>query len=211
MNVTQFVSSWKSTVFKLEKQESSVAKQLKTSIEKRGKEIFSNIVVTTSIYLDKRFAFLLDSNQISAARGFIRSVWLRLKVLDGSTETERIIESIPEDDDSFELSLQELAGGSTNESSQTKDVLSKEIVAFENGPRLKTSEDIAMFWKTQTDFPLLSRIALEIISIPVTEVSVERLFSHLNFILSKHRAVMQAELVEDILFLRLNKKFANRL
>ena len=41
-------------------------------------------------------------------------------------------------------------------------------------------------------------------SIPVTQVSVERLFSSMKFILSDHRASMKQDLLDAILFLRAN-------
>ena len=41
-------------------------------------------------------------------------------------------------------------------------------------------------------------------AMPVSQVSVERLFSGLKFILSDQRASMKADLVEAILFLRTN-------
>ena len=58
--------------------------------------------------------------------------------------------------------------------------------------------------KNQENFPLLSVIALDIICAPVTEVTVERLFSHLKLILTKFRSSMKPDLLDDILFLRMN-------
>jgi hypothetical protein len=64
------------------------------------------------------------------------------------------------------------------------------------------------WWKEKAEmFPILSPIALDIISVPVTEVTVERLFSHLKTIVSKHRSTLKDNLTEDILFLRMNEKF----
>ena len=41
-------------------------------------------------------------------------------------------------------------------------------------------------------------------AMPVTQVSVERLFSSMKFILSDHRASMKQDLLDAILFLRAN-------
>ena len=43
-----------------------------------------------------------------------------------------------------------------------------------------------------------------------TTISAETvMFSNLNFILNKHRSVLSSTLLEDILFLRMNRKFSN--
>jgi predicted component of viral defense system (DUF524 family) len=41
----------------------------------------------------------------------------------------------------------------------------------------------------------------------MTEVTVERMFSHLNFILDERRSCLKGEILDDILFLRMNSKF----
>ena len=48
-------------------------------------------------------------------------------------------------------------------------------------------------------------IARMVCSLPSTQVSVERLFSHLKLVLRENRANMEADLVDAILFLRTNK------
>ena len=59
------------------------------------------------------------------------------------------------------------------------------------------------------DEPLLT--AAKILSaMPVTQVSVERLFSSMKFILSDHRASMKQELLDAILFLRANVQIRRR-
>lgn len=82
-----------------------------------------------------------------------------------------------------------------------------ELIEYEKLPRLLPAESIMEIWKNQETFPVLKEIAADILSIPVTEVSVERMFSHLTFILNRYRSSLKADLLEDIMFLRLNKKF----
>jgi hypothetical protein len=68
---------------------------------------------------------------------------------------------------------------------------------------------LGQFWIKNDNFPLLKNIALDIISVPMTEISVERKFSHLNFILNKQRSCLEGENLDDIFFLRMNSKFSN--
>lgn len=68
--------------------------------------------------------------------------------------------------------------------------------------------DFLQFWKDLClKYPVLSAAALDIICSPMTEVTVERLFSHMSFILSPLRNRLTGEILEAILFLRLNNKF----
>lgn len=88
--------------------------------------------------------------------------------------------------------------------------LENEIRNFDKISRVRLDTKILQFWNNKKiEFPLLSSIALDIISAPVTEVSVEQMFSHLNFIMGKFRTTLKADLLEDIMFLRLNHKFNN--
>lgn len=65
-----------------------------------------------------------------------------------------------------------------------------------------------LWWKENIEtFPNLGPTAIDIISAPVTEVTVERLFSHLKFVLNKHRTQIKDDLINDILFLQMNEKF----
>ena len=89
--------------------------------------------------------------------------------------------------------------------------LSKEISDYEKMPRiLKTRPKSLKWWSEMKEkFPVLSKIAMIILTVPVTEVSVERMFSHLKIVLSNRRTRMDSELLESILLLRMNKKFSN--
>ena len=54
-------------------------------------------------------------------------------------------------------------------------------------------------------FPMLKSIVFDVFSVPVTEVTAERLFSFLNIAFNKLRATLDTGVLEDILFLRWNK------
>lgn len=89
--------------------------------------------------------------------------------------------------------------------------LEKEFAAYEedvlSSPSMPTKPSLG-YWQTKCDsMPILSSAALDINCVPMTEVSVERLFSHLNFIFTERRNRTKGDIIEDILFLRLNKKY----
>lgn len=160
--------------------------KLRESIQKREKQIFSNIVILTATYLDKRFFFLLTPEEITREKNFVRSIIAKFNCFDEfSFDAEIPLDASEEKNDSFEKKMQELAGSSSSSMKSSINVLQKELNAYEKLDRLKTSESIMKFWINRSGtFPLLSSAAIQIISAPVTEVSVERLFSNLNFILN---------------------------
>lgn len=91
--------------------------------------------------------------------------------------------------------------------------LNKEFDAYENDSITGTSDekpDSLKFWMNSEDqYPILAPTALDIVTAPMTEVSVERLFSHMNFVLNPRRNCLKGDILEDILFLRMNRKFAD--
>ena len=117
-------------------------------------------------------------------------------------------EAIEENDDILEAQHNSLGKAqplSQPKSSQKITSLDAEIKKYDEMPTPVQRMDCVEWWmKNQENFPLLSVIALDIICAPVTEVTVERLFSHLKLILTKFRSSMKPDLLDDILFLRMN-------
>lgn len=62
-------------------------------------------------------------------------------------------------------------------------ILETELCTFDSLSRISANIQIMDFWKNQKQLPVLKEIALDIISVPVTEVSVERMFSLLKLFL----------------------------
>lgn len=86
-------------------------------------------------------------------------------------------------------------------------IYEEEMLAKEE---LQVKPDSIKYWKENVwKFPILAPTALDLISCPMTEVSVERLFSHLAYILSPLRSCLSADILQDIIFLRVNNRFAN--
>ncbi|XP_055526093.1 uncharacterized protein LOC129718901 [Wyeomyia smithii] len=74
--------------------------------------------------------------------------------------------------------------------------------------KLQTSQpfDIMKYWKQRkVSSPRLYRIAMALLSIPSTQVTVERLFSHSRLVLTDSRTKLSDKMVKDILLLKMNK------
>ena len=81
------------------------------------------------------------------------------------------------------------------------------MVHFENVKRVSVSEtsfDVIQFWENCDEKNKeLSEIAKIVFAVPATQVTVERAFSTLKFILSDKRANIEDVLLEDILLINL--------
>lgn len=86
--------------------------------------------------------------------------------------------------------------------------LETEFSCYERKARIALTADLFNYWEAnKSSFPYLYSIFFDTISCPITEVSVECLFSHLNFVFNRYRTQTKSEFIENILFLRLNEKF----
>lgn len=75
-------------------------------------------------------------------------------------------------------------------------------------PRLSLTTNILEHWESQKNSnPVLYILSQVALSIPATQVSVERLFFSLKFILSAQRAHLAQQKLVDVMFIRANKKF----
>ena len=92
-----------------------------------------------------------------------------------------------------------------DEKLEVEDSLKSELKVYLNEKKMGLKEKVLSFWeKNKTKYKRLYKIAAVYHQIPVTEVSVERLFSHVKFLLNPLRSTLSASLLDDILLLRLN-------
>lgn len=83
------------------------------------------------------------------------------------------------------------------------DDFSVAIESFDNIKKENPSMSIFEYWEKRRDSPLYN-IATTILSVPCTQVSVERSFSALKFVYSDLREKLSNENIENILLIRLN-------
>ena len=68
-----------------------------------------------------------------------------------------------------------------------------------------TNVNILHYWHVKADeLPVLSKLASIVQAVPATQVSVERSFSALKFILSDERSNLNSSNLENILIVKLN-------
>ena len=222
--VSDFLYFWFAAKKKLEDCKIFYAIDLLNCIQEKESFILENPIILSGWFLDKNLSFLMSEIQQIEAKKFIRMVMKKTnkleKIADVESENEMSDENVDmsvSEEESFEKFLQ-------NQGKKCREtIVSKELNHSKKSSKLeKEMEDYGKlavprkrrnqleWWNGHINtFPILSKIALVIISTPVTEVSVERLFSHLKFILNKHRSRLSGPFLEDILFLRMNNVFNN--
>ena len=86
--------------------------------------------------------------------------------------------------------------------------LEKELRNFKDLPKYSVDADVLEEWENiKMVFPSLYPIALSILSIPTTQVSVEILFSVLKWVYNEHnerRSKLKKSNIEDVFLLKLN-------
>jgi hypothetical protein len=228
LDVSQFIAFWKFAMFQLEQNPDPKAAILRKMIQKREEVMFENEILVAGMYLDKRFHNLLTYDQKAKAEDFIFKVWAKQKLISNINEEKEpedveIVEPVVSNSNysNFEnyIQIQMQTQGSassssysqTSQTNSTKNSLQLELEKYSQMPSLNADLNYKMieYWKLLEDLPILREIVLNILAAPVTEVSVERMFSHLNFILNPRRNRLKNDILEDIMFLRLNDRFLN--
>lgn len=97
----------------------------------------------------------------------------------------------------------------------SNDFLAKLIFFNGNYAKYKVHEQHTLdFWKrseVKESFPALYQLSTLVNAVPVTQVSVERAFSIVAFILSERRCQLAEKTLNDILMIRLNKQLFEKI
>ena len=219
-----FLKEWCALKRLLHKRETRLAQEIVTSMEKREEVLLRNKLFLAGVFVDSRYRVLLTPVEIENAKIGIHEITLKNYhcSISVSNSTSSCIESekAPEcvasrnqlstsEEDKFEreldlieqrrsFSMRTNANDVLNKMTQE---LNKNIEKIIEIGRLK--EETAREVIKQLEEPL-STTAKILSAMPVTQVSVERLFSFMKFILSNQRLSMIQELLESILYLRAN-------
>ena len=77
---------------------------------------------------------------------------------------------------------------STSSGSCLQGLVIDELEEYLRKPRTASSEDILDWWRThETEYPILSKMSRDFLSIPATSLPAERLFSKASLVIRKHR------------------------
>ena len=88
---------------------------------------------------------------------------------------------------------------------KSADTLERELKELALEGKMNSKDKLIPFWEArQKTYGCLYKIVAVYFQIPITEVDVERLFSHVSFILNALRTHLTGNLLNDIILIRLN-------
>ncbi|KAF0297608.1 hypothetical protein FJT64_004958 [Amphibalanus amphitrite] len=184
-------------------------------MERRQRTLFECDAFLAAVYVDVRYRLLLDEGDIRQAERAFTSVVHRERQLRRGMERPSENRTGQQTDG---------AKGSKDGSGSSEDELERDLDALQQQHQQKAEEQQPSLikdlekvsklprtkCKTAYDgiadgFPAqLQPAAWTLTALPVTQVSVERLFSALKYIVSDARSSMKPDLVEAVLLLRTN-------
>lgn len=211
LTLTDFCEELIACKFKTEAQKSSFAQKLLQSMISREKFILNNKVFVPAIFLDPRYKVTLSIEHSSIAIEHLIKVWIQLKKLqsediDSNSQTfvdEHYDSSGSDTTDEVEQFLKSKSSETENLPSSQTFVIFTHIETILNTyninqKRIYHKTDILKFWKSmEVTHPELQQLANVVFCVHATQVSVERLFSGLKFVLSPYRTNISAKHLED--------------
>ena len=211
-----FFAQWLKCRAESENQGSPLGKKIAQMMGDKQHCLFENDFFKAAVFLDTRYNIMLDEEEAEAAKSHIWNIWSQLKALvseeNRSNNDARPSTSFDEqhDGDLVDEWLQsrEREKSQNRQQEMTRNEFNVMLEKFDCEPRLARNCDVLAYWEGKKNiYPELFEVSQVVLGVPVTQVSVERSFSHLKFILSDQRASMGEELLEDVLIVRLNRLF----
>ncbi|XP_065314825.1 zinc finger BED domain-containing protein 4-like [Gordionus sp. m RMFG-2023] len=220
MTMGDFYAAWIKCIMQTSKIDTSFAKLLVCTIKAREINL-KNEVFCSAIYLDPRYNVFLSFEEKDIAKKHLYKTWNLIQNLNNQNIEN--LDTIPtcshsKDnlDDDFEDLLMSHESLNKNSSqgieNYNKCVEIEYIIrSFDNIERLEKDANLLNYWgNVKNSMPELYKLAMVVLAVPATQVSVERAFSSLKFILSAQRTKLNPEILENILVIRSNSLFKNK-
>lgn len=216
---------------KLQKETHSLAEILLRHLLPRRKAVLDNSAMVAAVYLDPRYNRLLDMDKRNEAVKFLQNLSTRVaahKSQNNGAEAEaneqgpvngnehhgfeKALSSCDGVDEDLLALVQSNDERLTTSSSATKSRKTKfesQLKHFfkeETFTKVHIAKGIFGYWSSvaRYEYDALYEVAQLLLSVPATQVSVERAFSSLRFILNDYRTSLGNDSLENILLIKLN-------
>lgn len=209
---SNFYKYWLELKFELQKISSSLSELLNTWIEEKEKIILNNPVLVSAIYLDPRFKFLLNPAQNELARIHLKALYDHtqkfnqkpFEISNIKQEKEEIIASPSASSDLADyLKILEAKQKQENPTDIDQHKAYYEIENFHQ-TRLEPHTNIMEYWTMRRDeYPSLYNLAKIVNATPASQISVDKVFSALKYIINDN-GLTDEEFLQNILLVRLN-------
>ncbi|XP_018406377.1 PREDICTED: zinc finger BED domain-containing protein 4-like, partial [Cyphomyrmex costatus] len=228
LTLGDFFGHWLQTKLAMKKMNTSFAMLIFDFMVSREKYLLENDVLLSALFLDPRFKIFLEDVQIEKAKTHLKHLWAKMMSLEdlpalnpNSQEFSSSESESTSDDLESLLKLKEIHHNSSIsqsspsvQSTQSNEHLSLRRIELllesyhQEQKRISRNTNILEFWQEKSTIdPELYKLARVTLAVPATQVSVERLFSGLKFILSPLRTNVNEEILEDQLLVRANRIF----
>ena len=213
----QLLGEWVKTRLVLSSSTGSTRNQLLRAMLARESAIMENPAFLAAVFFDLRYQKLLTEDQKSIAQRHVLSVWKKLQRMTSDESHEEVLPVV-------EVSSSSVSSSSSNdveEEQRAENLLetllkaNDSIIRNENesifdvisdfGKKNRLQKDVnILLWWSQNGPPELQDVALTILALPVTQVSVDRTFSGLKYILDDLRMKLKNDIIDAVMILRCN-------
>lgn len=191
----------------------TLAKHLLDAVIQRKEVIFSNPFMICAIFLDPRFRNQIMSNEtmVNECKRMLIDLWKRSNYGIERNGTQNHTDSTEinfnfDEDTAFEAFLRgnQSVDDLVDQNSRTH-VDIKLILDTFQADIIPLNSSILEFWdNAKITHPELYKLAMQVYSVPPSQVHVERDFSHLNHVFNNKRNRLQSARLNDIMILNLN-------
>ncbi|XP_040360142.1 uncharacterized protein LOC121048176 [Ixodes scapularis] len=210
LTIGDFYDAWLTCVLSTSKILSPLAKALVKFMKKRERDLCDTNIFCGALYMEPRYRLLLTTEQKCQARLHLSKTWKRITGLQPKQDIKYIQASVAaapaEPQDALEALLKEkeAEAGAHPEAGGLGPVdIACLLEMLDKEARLPRTTNVLAFWEERKERqPELYSLAKVALGVPATQVSVERAFSALKFILSDQRSCLSLSTLDDVLFLR---------
>lgn len=231
LTLSDVYGHWTTMELKLRKETHSLAEILLRHLLPRRKAVLDNSAMVAAVYLDPRYNRLLDMDKRNEAVQFLQNLSTRVAALNSQnsgTEDEAneqdpvnrnehhefgnssyLCDGVDEDLFALVQSNDERLTTSSSAKNSTTKKIESQLESFfkkETFTEVQNARGIFGYWSSAAryEYDALYEVAELLLSVPATQVSVERAFSSLRFILNDYRTSLGKDSLENILLIKLN-------
>ena len=183
--------------------ESAIGNSIASCIQEREAKLFDDALLA-ALFADARYRLLIPEAYRHRSETAFARLWKRIRMIKNTISPEASPGNNPtcdEEEDDFENQLDRLAKESDQECRIASSGLLDPVRQIKQLGRLKGTD----IWGVISSYPNeIRNECFDISALPVTQVSVERLFSAMRILLSDLRSRLKSDIVDAILFLKNN-------
>jgi hypothetical protein len=208
--IGDFLRIWLKCEFDLEDIDSEMSNQLFQAMLIRKKILFESSAFSAAIFLDPRFhnanfQEFTEDMKIRAENHLVQT-WERMILLNPELQPKSNPNMCQTNNGTWSKLKERMNAryGTTSIQSVQGQKIKDKILSLRNMPELDIEANLLDYWESKKHEKELYALSRVVLAVPATQVSVERAFSALALVLTKHRSRLNKEILNDILVLKNN-------